>query len=139
MFSFPIAKVREIIERGKTDAAKNGGFRNPYYGMMPGEGEAPGVWLVGDHGVYLMANGIGTPGEKPLCEYALECNPETDPDGFHDYKRAHFGGDDGVEYFSEEDLLEVLTAADEQEHSHLMIELTEDSISFGTYTPAVSS
>ncbi len=39
MFTFPIAGVRKVIERGKLDAAANGGFRNPYYGTRPGEGE----------------------------------------------------------------------------------------------------
>jgi hypothetical protein len=57
MFTFPIVAVRKVIDRGTADAAINGGFRNPYYGMKPGEGEIPGLWLVGDEGVYIMSNG----------------------------------------------------------------------------------
>ncbi len=29
MFTFPILGVRKVVERGKADAAANGGFRNP--------------------------------------------------------------------------------------------------------------
>ena len=42
MFTFPILAVRKVIARGEEDAAANGGFRNPYYGTRPGEGEKPG-------------------------------------------------------------------------------------------------
>jgi hypothetical protein len=48
MFTFPILAVRKVVDRGISDAALNGGFRNPYYGTRPGEGEKPGIWLVGD-------------------------------------------------------------------------------------------
>ncbi|TIS81546.1 MAG: DUF3085 domain-containing protein, partial [Mesorhizobium sp.] len=54
MFTFPILAVRKVIDRGIADAAANGGFRNPYYGTRPGEGEMPGIWLVGDEGVYIL-------------------------------------------------------------------------------------
>jgi len=84
MFTFPILAVRNIIERGTIDAANSGGFRNPYYGLRPGEGKVPGLWLVGDHGVYIMSNG----------------NPD-----WYDYKRRHFGGDDGIEFIAAEQLI----------------------------------
>ena len=57
MFTFPILAVRKVIDRGIADAAANGGHRNPYYGTKPGGGEKPGLWLVGDEGVYIMSNG----------------------------------------------------------------------------------
>src|SRR3569833_867230 len=46
-----------IITRGRFDARMNGGFRNPHYCLAPGKDEKPGVWLVGDEGVYIMSNG----------------------------------------------------------------------------------
>lgn len=50
MFTFPIMAVRKVIDYGIADAANNGGFRNPFYGMRPGEGGKPGLWLVSDQG-----------------------------------------------------------------------------------------
>ena len=74
MFTFPIPAVRTVIERGTSDAAANGGFRNPYYGLKPGEGEKPGLWLVGDNGVYVMSNGKLSDGGRPLVVYSEECH-----------------------------------------------------------------
>lgn len=54
MFTFPLsAVVRPVIARGELDAAANGGFRNPHYGVEPGKDEKPGLWLVGDQGAYI--------------------------------------------------------------------------------------
>ena len=96
MFTFPILAVREVIERGIVDAAANGGFRNPYYGTRPGEGEEPGLWIVGDEGVYIASNGKLADGSRPLVVYSEQCHPVGNPDWW-DYKRRHFGGDDGIE------------------------------------------
>jgi hypothetical protein len=101
MFTFPIVAVRKVIDRGTADAAINGGFRNPYYGMKPGEGEIPGLWLVGDQGVYIMSNGKLPDGGRPLVVYSEECHPVGNPDWF-DYKHRHFGGDDGIEFIDAE-------------------------------------
>lgn len=57
MFTFTVSAVRAVIMRGRIDAFLNGGFRNPHYGLAPGKDEKPGVWLVGDEGVYVMSNG----------------------------------------------------------------------------------
>lgn len=91
MFTFPIPSVRRVIERRQSDAAANGGFRNPYYGLKPGQGERPGLWLVGDNGVYIMSNGKPAQGDRPLVVHSEECHPVGNPDWF-DYKRRHFGG-----------------------------------------------
>lgn len=104
MFTFPILGVRKVIDRGIADAAANGGFRNPYYRTKPGQGEIPGLWLVGDQGVYIMSNGKLPEGERPLVVYAEECHPVGNPDWFH-YKRRHFGGDDGFEFIGVELLI----------------------------------
>ncbi|GLS35030.1 hypothetical protein GCM10010869_06180 [Mesorhizobium tianshanense] len=126
MFTFPVAKVREIFARGQSDAAANGGFRNPYYGLRPGEGEKPGLWLVGDEGVYLLSNGKLTEGQKALLCYAEECNPSTNPDYWH-YKRQHFGGDDGIEFLDAVEVLRLLDAMPDA--THLRVEMTETSLS----------
>jgi hypothetical protein len=63
------------------------------------EETGPGFWLVGDHGVYLMHNGVFGEGEKPPVVYADECDPTTmEFDDWWEAKRATFGGDDGVDF-----------------------------------------
>ncbi|CUX58063.1 hypothetical protein AGR8A_pTi20031 [Agrobacterium fabrum str. J-07] len=66
MFTFSVTDVRIVMMRGRIDAYRNGGFRNPHYGLYPGRDEQPGVWLVGDEGVYLLSNGDLAEGQRPL-------------------------------------------------------------------------
>jgi hypothetical protein len=68
----------------------------PLYGNITGKG----VWLVGDQGVYLMPN---TEGATRTIAYAKECDPKK-VDDWWDVKRASFGGDDGVEFISIEEI-----------------------------------
>ena len=126
MFTFPLLGVRKIIERGKTDAAANGGFRNPYYGLKPGKGEIPGLWLVGDQGVYIMSNGKLADGDRPLVVYSDECHPVGNPDWF-DYKRHHFGGDDGIEFIEAGQVLPLINR--DFRYTHLRVQLSEHDIS----------
>lgn len=131
MFTFPIMAVRKIIARGEADAAANGGFRNPYCGTRPGEGEKPGLWLVGDQGVYIASNGKLAEGAKPLVVYSDECHPKGNPDWF-EYKRRHFGGDDGIEFLAAERLIVMF-----DRHfycTHLRVQLTEHDISLSLIT-----
>ncbi|MER8759466.1 DUF3085 domain-containing protein [Mesorhizobium sp. M0976] len=126
MFTFPILAVRKVVERGKTDAANKGGFRNPYYGLKPGQGEIPGLWLVGDQGVYLLSNGKLADGERPLVLYSEECHPIGNPDWFH-YKQRHFGGDDGIEFIDAEQLIPLFDR--NLRCTHLRVQLTETEVS----------
>ena len=126
MFTFPILGVCKVIERGKTDAAANGGFRNPYYGLRSGKGEIPGVWLIGDQGVYIMSNGKLADGDRPLVVYSDECHPVGNPD-WYDYKHRHFGGDDGIEFIDAEKLIPLFDR--NFRCTHLHVQLTEIEIS----------
>ena len=126
MFTCPLVDVRAALERGRSDAAINGGFRNPYYGLRPGEGEKPGVWLVGDDGVYILSNGKLAEGQRPFVVYAEECDPKTNPDCWH-YKRQHFGGDDGIEFLDAEMLVKMIAASPVA--THLQIVMTDNSLS----------
>jgi hypothetical protein len=123
MFTFPIVAVRKVIDRGTADSAINGGFRNPYYGMKPGEGEIPGLWLVGDQGVYIMSNGKLPDGGRPLVVYSEECHPVGNPDWF-DYK--HRGGDDGIEFIDAGQLLPMFDR--NLRCTHLNVQLTEHQV-----------
>jgi hypothetical protein len=87
MLSFPIESVRAVIARGCADAEVNGGYRNPHYGLDPGRDERPGVWLIGDQGVYLCSNGRLPDDERPLAACALECDPCTNDDWFEVKRR----------------------------------------------------
>lgn len=66
------------------------------------EETGPGLWLVGDQGVYLMGNHERPPlpkGQSYAVVYAVECDPETCAfDDWWAVKNATFGGDDGVEF-----------------------------------------
>jgi hypothetical protein len=131
MFTFPIVAVRKVIERGIEDAAANGGFRNPYYGTRPGEGEKPGLWLVGDQGVYIMSNRKLSGGTRALVIYAEQCHPKGDIDWW-DYKRRHFGADDGIEFVEAERLLPLFDR--NMRATHLNLQLTETEIALSLIT-----
>ena len=125
MFTFSVTAIHAVITRGRIDARMNGGFHNPHYGLAPGKDEKPGVWLVGDEGVYIMSNGKLADGQRSFVIYAEECDPKTNPDYWH-YKRQYFGGDDGIDFLDAELLvrsIEALASA-----THLTIEMTDDSM-----------
>ncbi|KQW18118.1 hypothetical protein ASC80_22045 [Afipia sp. Root123D2] len=127
MFTFSVTAVRAVIMRGRIDAFLNGGFRNPHYGLAPGKDEKPGIWLVGDEGVYIMSNGKLAEGQqRPLVVYAEECDPKTNPEYWH-YKRQYFGGDDGIDFLDAEMLVKLIAAAPAA--THLTLAMTDDSVS----------
>ncbi|RWK66831.1 DUF3085 domain-containing protein [Mesorhizobium sp.] len=128
MFTFPILAVRKVIDRGIADAAANGGFRNPYYGTRPGEGEKPGIWLVGDKGVYILSNGKLAEGARPLVVYSEQCHPVGNPDWWH-YKRRHFGGDDGIEFIEAERLVPLSDRNLRATHLNVVFTETEIALS----------
>lgn len=87
---------------GKLSAALNelraASTVRPLYGRKTGKG----LWLVGDHGVYLMPN---TTAGKRIVVYARECDPtKLEFDAWWAAKRATFGGDDGIEFIPIEEI-----------------------------------
>ena len=126
MFTFSVTAVHAVITRGRIDAQMNGGFRNPHYGLAPGKDEKPGVWLIGDEGVYIISNGKLAEGQRSLVVYAEECDPKTNPDYWH-YKRQYFGGDDGIDFLDAEMLVRLITA--HPAATHFTIAMTDDSMS----------
>lgn len=126
MFTFSVTAIHAVITRGRIDALMNGGFRNPHYGLAPGKDEKPGIWLVGDEGVYIMSNGQLADGQRSLVIYAEECDPKTNPDYWH-YKRQYFGGDDGIDFLDAELLVRSIETLPSP--THLTIAMTDDSMS----------
>ena len=105
--TFDAKLVQQLLDDSKN--AKE--WRLAYGEEFSDKSEArPGLWIVGDQGVYLMSNsrtGIFKPskaGEEPshLVAYAHQCDPTGDFDTWWENKRAAFGGDDGVEFLSAE-------------------------------------
>ena len=103
----------ERLEMLRADAAANGGYS--FYATSADVDPdliLPGLHLVGDRGVYLMANARlkgGDPQELPVV-YAQEVNPETMAfDDWWEAKRRSFGGDDGIEYLPLADVEAVLS------------------------------
>ena len=90
------------------------------------ESGKPGILLVGDHGVYLIANGKLAEGQRPFVVYAEKCDPKTNPD-YWLYKRQHFGGDDGIEFLEAEMLVRLIGASPTA--TRLRIVMTDSSLS----------
>ena len=94
---FPWNEVAKALEEVRTARR----IRSLY-----GTETGPGLWLVGDEGVYLMPN---TATAQPTIVYAAECNPKKlDFDTWWANKRASFGGDDGVEFIGLADIERLL-------------------------------
>ena len=99
----------------------------------------PGLFLIGDNGVYLMSNGEPpllqsgeTPRDRHVVAYAREINPEILPfDTWYDAKRHAFGGDDGVELIPLGDIVSALRTY--PPHEDLMLDLTLERIAVISY------
>lgn len=128
MFTFSITEMRAVLDRGRADADANGGYRVPYQGISPETDARPGLWLVGDEGIYLLSNGKLAEGQRPFVVYAEECDPKTNPDTWH-YKRRHFGGDDGVEFIDAVELEQLITARPDATHFRITMDETSLSLS----------
>jgi Protein of unknown function (DUF3085) len=90
---FPWSKVAKALSEVRAATVVK-----PLYGEDTGKG----LWLVGDEGVYLMPN---TEGETRTIVYAKECDPtKLDFYRWWHVKHATFGGDDGVEFISIEEI-----------------------------------
>jgi len=87
-----------------------------------------GLHLVGDQGIYLMSQESSDAVKKTGIShvaYAKECNPEVMAfDDWWEAKRAGFGGDDGVDFLSEDAILQCAPPG-----GILAIDLTPESMS----------
>jgi hypothetical protein len=71
-----------------------------------------GLWLVGDHGIYLMSNGVpgllAGDGPRHVVAHAAEADPHLQPDTFYAVKRKASGGDDSITFLPESWVLGLL-------------------------------
>jgi hypothetical protein len=97
------------------------------YGAKTG----PGLWLVGDEGVYLMSN---TTAKARTIVYARECDPTKLPfDTWWANKQATFGGGDGIEFVPLKDI-ETSAAEFQKEYGpprFFHVDMTPDNFSTG--------
>jgi hypothetical protein len=94
----------------------------------------PGLWLVGDRGVYLMSNGSPALLVDPtktvnVVAFAAEADPAKRPDSWWEIKRAAFGGDDGVTFL---DLAFAETLVRAGRNGLVCIDLTPDTATVAT-------
>lgn len=119
---FPLKDIDKLLEELNT--AKTA---QPLYGEETGKG----FWLVGDQGVYLMANTsdgihhlkLGKNERRPVV-YARECNPDTmEFDDWWEAKRQSFGGDDGSEFIGLDEVLKLIHQTGEYAEA-LVVDIT---------------
>jgi hypothetical protein len=98
--TFPRTGVDLLLAHTKAATRHSRLYRNPAT-------KKPGLWLVGDQGVYLVSNGqpalpgnsVNPDAPRQHVVYANEVNPDTMPFGdWWEAKRRGFGGDDGIEF-----------------------------------------
>ena len=89
-----------------------------------------GLWLVGDQGIYFMSNGkpglmVAPASTRHLVAPAAEADPQRNPDSWWDVKRASFGGDDGVMFIDQADVLTLLRY---RRDGRVCLDLTPDQL-----------
>lgn len=105
---------REDMDRARLTAAvealESDGLPNIHGEDIDDTKVPAGLMLVGDEGIYFMSNGMSDEVEALRAEgrhvaYARETDPKLmSQEEAYQNKRAIFGGDDGVEFFSAEEL-----------------------------------
>lgn len=100
---FHAAQLRRIVDHAKAA---------PEHDMGSDQEPEPAVTLVGDHGVYLISNGLPrdkrrTGEARNFVAHALGINPYQDNDWF-ETKRALYGDDDGVDTLCIIDTLDLI-------------------------------
>lgn len=96
---YPDGVVRDKNGKTEEQVEQEGGIFLPDGGRVDTQSIGPHLWLVGDHGLYIISNAVtladSTPETRGTIAYAHGCNPAEDAN-FDDAKRCIFGGDDGV-------------------------------------------
>lgn len=132
--TFDIDQVRRCVEHAR-DA--------PNSAALYGEDLGRGLWLVGDHGIYVMSN--GHPGDLLVaddpgpcaskhCVYPTECNPATmEFDDWYAVKKEAFGADDGIEF------IPLVTAEAMLATGRFVLDLTPGCMEFETCTERLTA
>ena len=117
---FPWGRISAALDNLRVATAVR-----PLYGRKTGKG----LWLVGDEGVYLMPN---TTSKERTVVYARECDPtKMEFEIWWETKRATFGGDDGVEFISIEEIERLAASAPQpsKKSRYLAIVITPEQLS----------
>ncbi len=137
---FPWNEIEKLIE--EVDTAT---MARTLYDQETGKG----LWLVGDHGVYLMPNttngkhhALLGKDDRRLVVYAKECNPDRmEFDDWWENKRSSFGGDDGVEFLNLQEIKDMAAHGSVDGHTpdSLAIEFTPSQIAMSVVFNAKKS
>jgi hypothetical protein len=123
---FNLRKVKTLLQHAAAAPASKALYDEP---------TGPGLWLVGDNGIYLMSNGsppLLHPHQdaRHVVAYARECDPtRMDFDDWRAVKNASFGGDDGVEFLPLPDLQSAVAGSEGAGVSVVMLDVTPQAIS----------
>lgn len=123
ILTFDTEIVRLLLEDSKKPAVRRLLYNDP-------STDVPGLWLVGDVGVYLMSNSKeGVPNHagttKYLVAYADQCNPANGPEVWVPNRNASFGPDDGAVLLEEAFLEAALANAT---NGKLSLNVTEEEV-----------
>lgn len=110
IYRFPMNRVMQLIEH----VIGSEKFYHPYFTQW----HEPGLFLVGDHGVYLMSNGVPKmPDPKRTDIWFLAYAKGFDPDKdecYYQNKVDVWGGDDGLKFLPIEDVIDEVAEQREQ-------------------------
>jgi hypothetical protein len=81
------------------------------------------IMLVGDQGIYFCSDAAPQGQTKKVLAYGLGTNPNKDKD-FYEKKQQIFGGDDGIESYTKEDMLEMLAVAKKHSIKQLTVKFS---------------
>jgi len=125
ILQFRAKELRQLVEAEKV-AEPN---RVPYTGGSFGvpERKERGLKLVGDQGVYFMANSA-----KLSPVYAQDCSPSDDY--WWSLKRDSFGGDDGVIFMGIEGIEAWVASAENVADEFCEVDLNPETVSLLSYT-----
>lgn len=130
ILTFDRQGVERLIAHAKSSPKHSPTYNQRAQGIEQAE---PALWLIGDEGVFLVSNGFtdNEPPDDKLIVYANEVNPKTMPlDEWWEAKRRTFGGDDGVESLSVEDVERALVSRTKD----FRLEITpEEIVLFGAF------
>lgn len=158
---FDLALVQRLLDHSKAATERSPSFDQLYEGRFRHDGKdadldnlcaghfptaddvdpakvPPGLWLVGDAGIYLMSNGrpqlLANPAtSQSVVAPAVEADPASGIGNWWEMKRAAFGGDDGV-VFLDQAFAEGLIARGR--HGRACVDLTPTHVE--ALAPAIS-
>ena len=114
---------KDEVQKAIDWTIKNPDSRGFWWGGHNKDSKEPTLMIVGDDGVYIMPGGSGIWGSETKLAYAEGCNPKVDEfDDWWALKGATWGGDDGVESLTVDEIQPILDKC----KTHLIVAFKEE-------------